>query len=55
MGVKTFSSLNEMMAYLRGKDVEVDHLAVKVESVKPIEEKPKKKAAKKATKKKESK
>ncbi len=40
--MKTFKSLNEMMAYLRGKDVEVDHKAVKAEEVKP-----KKKPAKK--------
>lgn len=40
--VKTFKSFKEMMAYLRGKDVEVEHKAVKAEVVKP-----KKKPAKK--------
>lgn len=40
--MKTFESFKEMMAYIRGKDVVVEHKAVKAEEVKP-----KKKPAKK--------
>lgn len=57
--MRTFKSDKEMLAYIRGNVVEVEHKAVKVEEVLPKEEpkeeepeeKPKKKPAKKSTKK----